>query len=177
MQMVHNLLLDAFRGVEVRNINLLGLDHVIVCTALDTETVNVSHYAIEYKPTGEKAPSAELLEMGPFMDLKIRRTQFAAPDLRKKAMLTPDVLKKGVNHNKNLTRDALGNLEGRIHVTQQEIEQAALAKMPALQKRNKEAFAEQVRSDEASKELLENKRKFVSDEMDVDEKPKKKSKK
>ena len=80
-------------------------------------------------------------------------------------------------HNKNLKRDALGNLEGRIHVEQQEIGEIAIKKMPALQKRNKDAFDEQVRTEDASKELLENKRKFASDEMDVDEKPKKKSKK
>jgi ribosome production factor 2 len=178
MQMIHNLFLDLFRGEEVKHINLLGLDHVIVITALDTDAVQISHYAVEYKPTGEKTPAVELLEMGPFMDLKIRRTQFGADDLRKKAMATPDVLRKGRNFNKNISRDALGNLEARIHVEQQEIGEIAIKKMPALQKRNKDAVDQQERTEELGKKLLSQKRQFASteDQMDVDQSPAKKTK-
>jgi ribosome production factor 2 len=172
MKLIQNMFLDAFRGEEVKSINLLGLDHVIVITAIDTESVQFSHYAVQYKPSGETTPNVDLIELGPFMDLKVRRTRFASDDLRKKAMQTPDVLKKSVNFNKNITRDALGNVEARIHVEQQEIQEIATKKMSALSKHNIEDVEKQTKSEELGRKMLAQKREYVqkkSNDMDIDE--------
>lgn len=48
-----NLLVDFFRGEVVDNINLQGLDHVIVLTAKD-RIIHFSHYAVKFKKSGTK---------------------------------------------------------------------------------------------------------------------------
>ena len=50
---LQNLLLDWFRGDKVDKITLKGLDHVVICTVLDSQ-VYVRHYAITFKRSGSK---------------------------------------------------------------------------------------------------------------------------
>jgi ribosome production factor 2 len=118
-----SLFLDFFRGLEVDEINLGGLEWVMSFTAGDDNKVRAAccadewavgshrraamcpcaygtkpacgiHYAQVYmrtyrtslKKSGTRTPRVELVEMGPHMDLTMRRTQFAAPELMKMAM-------------------------------------------------------------------------------------------
>ncbi|KAL0480124.1 Rpf2 [Acrasis kona] len=176
MKMAHNLLLDSLRGKEVKAINLLGLDHVIVCTALSNDTIQFSHYGVEYKPSGQQTPVVELVELGPNFDLKIRRTRFASSELRKKALEVPQELRKGRHHNKNITRDELGNTEARIHVDQQEIKTIAIKKFESLKKRSRDEIDKMNKKAGLDQERLQEKKNF-STTSSSDEPSAKKSKK
>jgi len=84
----------------------------------------MERYKIEIK--NSKQPKVELTEIGPSMDLKINRTKFATPELKKESMRVPQELRKGKNRNKNISFDPLGTKEGRIHVQQESLDNIAL---------------------------------------------------
>jgi hypothetical protein len=54
MKLAKSMLLDVFRGQEVDNINLAGLDHVVVAVALDSSKLLLRQYAIKLKKSGTK---------------------------------------------------------------------------------------------------------------------------
>jgi ribosome production factor 2 len=124
-----NLLVDLFRGTVVDKVNLEGLDHVIICTAVDGKIL-FRQYLIRLKKTGTRLPYTELEEMGPHMDLTIRRTKFAASDLEKEALRQPPQL--SATKRKNISTTPLGETLGRIHMTRQDLNRMATRKFPGL---------------------------------------------
>jgi ribosome production factor 2 len=58
-----NMLIDQFRGQLATNVNLAGIDHVIVLTAIDKQTVLFRHYGITLKKSGSRLPRVELHEV------------------------------------------------------------------------------------------------------------------
>ncbi|RWV95765.1 hypothetical protein GW17_00041577, partial [Ensete ventricosum] len=85
------VLLDLFRGEVVQvveNLNLAGIDHVFVCTALSSSTVFFTHCALRLKRSGTAIPRMELVEVGPSMDLVVRRHRLPNDSLKKEAMKT-----------------------------------------------------------------------------------------
>jgi ribosome production factor 2 len=66
------------------------------------------------------------------MDLTIRRAKIASKDLYKVALKKPPQLK--VTPRKNVSKDELGNLHGRVHVGKQDINQLQTRKVKALKK-------------------------------------------
>jgi len=108
-----NILLDFFRGTLLTEINLAGLDHVIVCT-VHQEKVLLRHYNIILKKSGSKIPRVELSEVGPSMDMQVRRTKVAGTEIRKEAFIHPKE-GKGV---KNVSVTALHDKTARVYVSQ-----------------------------------------------------------
>jgi ribosome production factor 2 len=175
MKMVQNLFLDCFRGEHnVKTINLLGLDHVMVFTALSENTVHLGHYAIQFEKSGQATPKVILHDIGPSMTLEIRRHQFAGNDLRKEALKIPKVLTLKNKDMKNVFINELGDREARIFVEQQEIGTIALKKSKALSKTEEAKVEEQQRAEELGKKLLEKKRAFVESAAEVPTKKRKK---
>lgn len=72
----------------VENINLAGLDCAYVCTAMSSNRVYFTHCALRLKKSGSEVPRMELVEIGPSMDLVIRRHRLPNEGLRKEAMRT-----------------------------------------------------------------------------------------
>ena len=72
----------------VENLNLAGIDHVFVCTALSSSTVFFTHCALRLKRSGTAIPRMELVEVGPSMDLVVRRHRLPNDSLKKEAMKT-----------------------------------------------------------------------------------------
>ena len=68
-------------------------------------------------PQGGSAPVPYLTPSGPDMDFKIRRTQFASPDLWKLAMKQPQGIK--AKKKKNQTTNVFGETIGRLHLDKQ----------------------------------------------------------
>ncbi|CAI5703027.1 hypothetical protein KXD40_003989 [Peronospora effusa] len=127
-----NILLDTFRGAIVQNVNIKGLDHVIVCTAWK-ETVSFRSYSIDFKKGDESHPRVELDEMGPRFDLHFRRTKFASSDLMKAATKKPKGL--APKKIKNISRDELtGDKLGRIHMDHQDVYSMQSRRVKALRK-------------------------------------------
>jgi ribosome production factor 2 len=72
----------------VENLNLAGVDRAYVCTALSPTKVFFTHCALRLKKSGTVVPRMELVEVGPSMDMVIRRHRPPNESVRKEAMRT-----------------------------------------------------------------------------------------
>lgn len=154
LRRIRSLLLDLFRIDNVESIRLQGLEHVISFTITEDLAILMRSYRVMLKKSGQRTPRIELVEMGPRMDLTIRRTKIASDDLYKTAMRQPAILK--VAKRKNVSRDELGNVHGRVHVGKQDINSIQTRKMKGLKK-----TADEKKENRASK-----KRKLMTDESE-----------
>lgn len=114
-----NMLVDFFRGRIVDKINIQGLDHVIQLTVKDG-IIHFAHYAVKLKKSGTQIPNIQLTEIGPAMDLTIRRNKLAAVDLRKESLRQPAQLNP--SKQKNVSKTGLLETVGRLHVPDQGID-------------------------------------------------------
>ena len=131
---IKNLFTDFFRGPKAAKVRLQGLEHAIQFTAVEKDGKPVIYFRsfrIILKKSGSRIPRVELEEMGPSMDLSLRRTHLASEDLFKSAckqVKNQDKPKKV----KNVTKDAFGSTLGRLHVPAQHIGTIQTRKMKGL---------------------------------------------
>ncbi|XP_042378252.1 ribosome production factor 2 homolog [Zingiber officinale] len=117
LKQLKEVLLDLFRGEVVENLNLAGIDHVFVCTAVSPTTVFFTHCALRLKKSGTLVPRMELVEVGPSMDLVIRRHRLPNDSVKKEATkTTSDQPKKKI---KNVSSDIVQGKIGRIYIPDQ----------------------------------------------------------
>ncbi|KAD5508585.1 hypothetical protein E3N88_16288 [Mikania micrantha] len=129
------VLLDLFRGQVVSNLNLAGLDRVYVCTAVSSKKVLFTHCALKLKKSGTIVPRVELVEVGPSMDLVVRRHRLPDESLKKEAMkVAPELIKK---KEKNVSKDAIEGKIGKIYVPDQQVGNASLPFTPKGVKRER----------------------------------------
>uniref|UniRef100_A0A2K6QSA1 Ribosome production factor 2 homolog n=1 Tax=Rhinopithecus roxellana TaxID=61622 RepID=A0A2K6QSA1_RHIRO len=83
-----SLLVDFFRGPRVSNTCLAGLEYVLHFTALNGK-IYFRSYKLLLKKSGYRTPQIELEEMGPSLDLVLRRTHLASDDFYKLSMKMP----------------------------------------------------------------------------------------
>lgn len=129
-----SLLLDFFRGPEVKNVSLSGFELAIQFTLFE-EKIFMRCYRILLRKSGSEVPRVELEEIGPSMTMSLRRTKLASDDLIKTACKKPKELK--AKKVKNITRDTLGTKLGRIHMQKQDLRQLQIRKTPAIKKAKK----------------------------------------
>uniref|UniRef100_A0A0E0PPQ7 Ribosome production factor 2 homolog n=1 Tax=Oryza rufipogon TaxID=4529 RepID=A0A0E0PPQ7_ORYRU len=130
------MLLDLFRGEVVENLNLSGVDRVFVCTAISPTTVYLMHCALRLKRSGTSIPRMELVEVGPSMDLVVRRHRYPAESLKKEAMKTADHAKK----MKNVMKDPVQGKLGKVYIPDQQIAKMALSNdIKGLKRERREA--------------------------------------
>ncbi|XP_070595588.1 ribosome production factor 2 homolog [Erythrolamprus reginae] len=134
-----SLLIDFFRGPVVPSIRLAGLEHVLHFTAVD-ERIYMRSYKVLLKKSGCKIPRIELEDMGPSLDLVIRRTHLASDDLYKLSLKQPKALKP--KKKKNVSHDVFGTKYGRIHMQKQDLDKLQTRKMKGLKKRPSEKKTE-----------------------------------
>jgi len=149
MQRLKSLFIDFFRGPEVTNVRLAGIEHVLQFTSLEKK-VFIRSYKINLKKSGGRVPRVTLEEIGPRLDLTLRRTHLASDDLFKTACKQV----KNVHQQKkikNVSEDALGTKLGRVHVQSQEIGKIQTRKVKAL----KESQSEKLEKLEHKKEKAE----------------------
>ncbi|XP_009774712.1 ribosome production factor 2 homolog [Nicotiana tabacum] len=118
------VLLDLFHGEVVTNLNLAGLDRVYVCTAVSPKKVFLTHCALRLKKSGTVVPRIELVEVGPSMDLVVRRHRLPDDSLKKEAMKT--TLDKAKKKEKNVVKDAFQGKYGKIYIPDQKVGSVAL---------------------------------------------------
>lgn len=126
------LLIDSFHRETVQGIRLQGLEHVVSFTITDDLKIHMRSYKIHLKKSGQRTPRIELSEIGPSMDLEVRRAKIASEDLYKMSRKQPKQLKP--IKKKNISSDELGNTHGRIHVGKQGIDKIQTRKVKALKK-------------------------------------------
>ncbi|KAJ8588949.1 Brix-domain-containing protein [Rhizopogon salebrosus TDB-379] len=153
-----SLLTDLFNGEVIESICLPGLEHMISVTlspapSLQTANpilgesqdedlqnlpkVHIRTYTVKLLPSGTRVPRVELTEMGPFIDLSLRRHQDADPEMWKAAMKRPKLkkqdLEKGLGKKrKNMEVDEMGDLRGRVHIAKQDLSMLQTRKMKGL---------------------------------------------
>ncbi|KAJ0901465.1 putative Heat shock protein 70 family [Helianthus annuus] len=106
------VLLDLFKGQVVSNLNLNGLDHVYVYNK-----VLFTHCALRLKKSGTVVPRVELVEVGPSMDLVVRRHRLPDEFLKKGLKVPYELIKK----EKHVSKDALAGKIGKIYVPDQHV--------------------------------------------------------
>ncbi|XP_074272979.1 ribosome production factor 2 homolog [Silene latifolia] len=132
------VLLDLLRGEVVNNLNLAGVDRIYVCTAVSANKVFLTHCALRLRKSGTSVPKIELIEVGPSMDLVVRRHRLPNEGLRKEAMkAAPDSTKKKI---KNVKGDPILGKTGKIYIPDQKIGEASLPyKVKGMKRERREA--------------------------------------
>ncbi|KAL5231725.1 hypothetical protein ABZP36_030501 [Zizania latifolia] len=133
---LREVLLDLFKGEVVENLNLAGVDRIFVCTAISPTTVYMMHCALRLKRSGTSIPRIELVEVGPSMDLVVRRHRLPVESLKKEAMKTADHAKK----MKNVSKDPVQGKLGKVYIPDQQIAKLALSNdIKGLKRERREA--------------------------------------
>lgn len=115
---IKNLLNDFFRGPRPTKIRVKGIEHVIMFIA-HSGKIFVRPYLIEQKRiTGSDKTIATCHDMGPQLDLVIRRTQLADHEHFTQACKQKSKAPKSTK-NKNVSKDELGTTHGKIHIGRQ----------------------------------------------------------
>ncbi|KAL5457547.1 hypothetical protein EMCRGX_G034818 [Ephydatia muelleri] len=130
-----NLFIDFFRGPDVTKVRLAGLDHVMSFSAVDGK-IYLRTYQIQLKKSGSRTPRVELEEMGPSLDLVMRRTKLASPELIKQACRQPKATKPKTV--KNVSYDTFGTKLGRVHMKRQNLAKLGTFKAKGLKRTHKE---------------------------------------
>lgn len=148
------VLVDLLRGEVIENLNLAGLDHAYVCTAVSSNRVFFTHCALRLKKSGTIVPRMELVEVGPSMDFVVRRHRLPNESLRKEAMKTAkDQSKKKV---KNVGQDAIQGKIGKIYIPDQKLGDMALPnKAKGVKRERREAKMKNDPTEHASKKQKE----------------------
>lgn len=145
LKMLQNVLLDMFRGYVADELNLGGLQHVIMVMATGTGEedcrILFRPYHISLKKSGNRVPMVELSEMGPRIDWKVGRTREANHDLMKQALRVPKELHKRNIKNKETTM--LGETLGRVHVGDQKLQTIQTRKLKAFKGNSKDKEEEE----------------------------------
>ncbi|KAJ8314511.1 hypothetical protein KUTeg_006661 [Tegillarca granosa] len=128
-ELEYKRLKNLFIGPVVEQVRLAGMEHVIMITAQDGK-IYLRNYKILLKKSGSRTPRVELEEMGPSLDLVIRRTKLASDDLYKQSLKVPKAAK--IKKKKNISRDPFGSKLGRIHMQKQDLGKLQTRKVKAL---------------------------------------------
>jgi ribosome production factor 2 len=167
---LQNLLIDFYRGDPVRKIVLSGLDHIMVFTIAEdpnqaiesSSTIHQRTYYCKLKknPNGERTPLPHLTPSGPDMDFKLRRTEFATPDVWNEAVKQPT--KNKTKKVKNFTTNMFGETIGRLHLEKQDVDKLGGRKSKALRQADKIEKAEERKAvdDELNREKSELSEEF-----------------
>ncbi|ORX39307.1 Brix domain-domain-containing protein [Kockovaella imperatae] len=148
-QLLKSILLDFFGGKAVSEVPVTAVEHVISITAgplasssSASDSASLPHvhfrvYTMKALPSGGGKPRAELVEMGPSLDLSVRRVQEANEDTWKMATKRPKVAKKDVEKGlgkkrKNIETDEMGDKVGRIHLEKQDLGKLQSRKVKAF---------------------------------------------
>ncbi|XP_017696384.1 ribosome production factor 2 homolog [Phoenix dactylifera] len=144
------VLLDLFGGEVVENLNLGGIDRVFVCTATSSTTILFMHCALRLKRSGTSLPRMELVEVGPSMDLVVRRHSLPNDSLKKEAMKTAsDQPKKKI---KNVSSDIVQGKIGKIYIPDQQVGNMPLSNdIRGLKRERREAKKNKVNGEDQSK--------------------------
>lgn len=133
-----SLFLDIFSGEEVRNIDVEGLQYLLMIAAGEPEAsqspvVHLRWYKVRTRKSGQKLPRVDLDEVGPKFDFRVGRFKEAEASTMKEA------LKRGrrpdeARTKKNIETDIVGDKMGRVHLGRQDLATLQTRKMKGLKR-------------------------------------------
>lgn len=156
-----NLFIDFFRGPVVSQVRLAGIEVILQFTIKDGK-IFFRCYRILLKKSGTKIPRVELEEVGPSLDLVMRRTKLASDDLFKEARKVPKAVKP--KKKKNISHDAFGNKQGRIHLAPQDFSKLQTRKMAGLKRKQRKEPEDKAEGEEEHQPTKKQKSPEESDE-------------
>ncbi|CZT24756.1 related to RNA binding protein Rpf2 involved in ribosome biogenesis [Ramularia collo-cygni] len=134
-----SIFLDLFKGPDVSNIDVEGLQFMIHFSVDEEESsevkpqIHMRCYLISTKKIPNSSlPKVEVEEMGPRIDFRVGRVQEAEPDMLKEAMRKPKNLE--AKTKKNVETNPIGDKVGRIHVGKQDLSELQTRKMKGLKR-------------------------------------------
>ncbi|KAK4635162.1 Ribosome production factor 2 [Fulvia fulva] len=133
-----SIFLDLFKGPDVTNVDVEGLQYMIHFSVDEEENESVKPqihmrcYLIKTKKGGGVNVKVDVEEMGPRIDFRVGRTREADPDMWKAAMKRPKTLE--AKTKKNIETDTIGDKVGRIHMGRQDLSQLQTRKMKGLKR-------------------------------------------
>jgi ribosome production factor 2 len=138
LQHLRGLLVDFFNLEVVESISPLGIDHFLCFTAVGGKVL-IRHYLARLLKSAEgTSPHVSLIEMGPSLDLSIRRTHYASDELMAAAMTRPKVSAQAPKKIKNVTRSKLLGKQGQLRLPRQDLSKMATARMKGLKEPKRE---------------------------------------
>ncbi|XP_015925531.1 ribosome production factor 2 homolog [Parasteatoda tepidariorum] len=140
---IKNFFIDFFRGPVIEYVNLKGLEHLLVFSVFN-EKICFRSYRVSLKKTESKEPGVELEEIGPHMNLTLRRSKLGSDDFFKQSCKQPKQLKP--TKVKNMKKDTFGSTHGRIHMERQDYSNLQTRKMKGLKKQKMGEMVSQVES-------------------------------
>ncbi|KAG9508766.1 Ribosome production factor 2-like protein, partial [Fragariocoptes setiger] len=118
---IKNLLNDFFCGPKPTSIRVAGIEHTIQFIAHGGK-IHMRVYLVEQKKTGSSSKSiVELTEMGPRLELSVRRTRIASFDHFKLACKQQPKVSKS-KKTRNVSKDAFGATRGKLHMQRQALQ-------------------------------------------------------
>lgn len=135
LKTLRSLFLDMFKQEPHAEVDMSAIDHLCVCTAIADEKVYVRNYVVAFKAKegtkkeskvgvvnfeGAKIPDIQLVDMGPNIDLSLRRNKLPSPELMKMS-LKQAKLATEAKKRKNVTHDDFQGKVGRIHMKKQDM--------------------------------------------------------
>lgn len=147
---MRNFFIDFFRGADVEQLRLQGVEILIVFCALPDGSVVMKGYRIDLKKSGTRIPRVELTETGPSCLFRPRRNRLASDDAFKAACRQPKAAK--IRTTKNISRDVFGTKLGRVHVKQQDLTQLHTRKLKGLKPSKGEPAKKKKKADQNAAE-------------------------
>jgi ribosome production factor 2 len=131
MKRAKSLLLDYFSGPRPEKVMAQGLEHVVVCSAVEgaapagdsknAPALVLKRFRMKMTKSGSKLPHVELVEVGPSFKMELDRTRDPDRERWKQAIKVPKEVK--VQKVKNVKKDSMGKRNARIHMGSQDYNQ------------------------------------------------------
>lgn len=135
---IKSFFMDFYRGREIQTIDAVALQHVMVFAHADSQDssilppIQMRVYLIRAHKSGQKLPRVELEEMGPRLDLRVRRLQEADEGAMKMALKRPT--KQVAKTKKNVGTDLMGDKVAQIHLGKQNLDTMQTRKFKGLKR-------------------------------------------
>mmetsp|Transcript_15904 Transcript_15904/g.27410 ORF Transcript_15904/g.27410 Transcript_15904/m.27410 type:complete len:343 (+) Transcript_15904:180-1208(+) len=139
LKVARSTLLDMFRGEQVESVNLAGVDRVMTVSAISDTQILLRQYVIKLKRSGTRVPRVELQEMGPRLDMTVRRHRPPPVETEKEALKQPLLGKK---KEKNVSSDMMDGKVGRIYMPKQKVDTIALSRPKGTKREGRDKAAD-----------------------------------
>lgn len=115
---------EFFKLYDITDINISILKRVVVFTAASDKIIKIRSFQLSEINEHTIKDHLNMKEIGPSLDLKLRRVKLATQDLYKTACKKPK--EKSKHKSKNESTNMLGEKRGRVYMTSQDLKQMSL---------------------------------------------------
>ena len=122
---------EFFKLYDIEDINISILKRMIVFSAASDKIIKIRSFELSEINEHSIKENLKMKEIGPSLDLKVRRIKLAAQDLYKIACRKPR--EKSKHKAKNESTNMLGEKRGRVYMTSQDLNKMSLKQYGVIQ--------------------------------------------